>query len=222
MITDVMIVDGDLRIVDPFSRALLCEPALRLSGAVATGGGALALLTVQAPDVMLINLDLPDIDGVEVIREAARQHPACRCLAFVRLDDGPRIKASVEAGACGFLLQGASCVQIVDAIHEVRDGGCSLSPRIARRIITSLRGASLCAPDAARAMDKGAAEDSPLTLRESEILRLAAKGLGFGTIGDLLQISPHTVIAHVKKIYRKLCVHSRSEAVFEASQMGWL
>ena len=221
-ITDVLIVDSDLKLVDPFLQMLLCEPALRLSGAVATGGGALALLAAQAPDVMLIDLELPDIDAVEVIREAIRQHPACRCLAFVRLDDGPRIKASVEAGACGFLLEDATCEQIVDAIHDVRTGGCSLCPRIARQVITSLRSASLSPPDAARAMDDTVVEDSPLTLRESEVLRLAAKGLGFDTIGDLLEISTHTVVAHAKKIYRKLSVHSRSEAVYEASQMGWL
>ena len=212
MATDVLVADADFESIRAFSQALRGEPDLRLSAAVTTGRAALALLDAQqAPGLMLIDLDLPDIDGVEVIREVARRHPACNSLAFTALDDdGWRVKAAIEAGANGCLLKGAAIEQIADAIREMRAGGCPLCPRIARRIIETLQDA---AP---------AAAESPLTLRESEILRLAAKGLGFDTIGELLQISSHTVVTHAKKIYRKLSVHSRGEAVYEARQMGWL
>ena len=109
---------------------------------------------------------------------------------------------------------------IAASIHELRAGGSPISPSIARRVLARFRIGAAPAP-AAQAVFKDATP-SPLTERETEILRLAAKGLSFETIGELTDISPHTVVAHVKKIYRKLAVHSRGEAVYEASQMGLL
>lgn len=215
MTTDVLAVTADPESIGLFSQASLREPELRLSAVVTTGRAAFALLDAQTPDVMLIDLDLADIDGVEVIREAARRHPACRNLAFTTPGDGRRVKAAIEAGASGCLLRDAAPEQIAGAVREMRAGGCPICPRIARQIIEGLQGAASAAPAAAEA-------ESPLTSRESEILRLAAKGLGFGTISELLDISTHTVVTHVKKIYRKLSVHSRGEAVYEARQMGWL
>lgn len=214
MSADVLVVDADPESIRLFSEALSFEPELRLSAAVTTGRAAIALLDAQAPGVMLIGLDLPDIDGIDVIREAAQRHPSCQTLAFTTLDDGQRVGAAIEGGASGCLLEDATPAQIVGAIREMRAGGCPLCPRITRRIIKTLQSAALATTTAA--------DQSPLTLREREILRLAAKGLGFGTISDMLEISTHTVVTHIKKIYRKLSVHSRGEAVYEARQMGWL
>jgi DNA-binding NarL/FixJ family response regulator len=101
----------------------------------------------------------------------------------------------------------------------VRAGGSPISPSIARRVLARFR-VSAQAPAATQ--PSAPETPSPLTERETEILRLTAKGLSFDTIGELIDISPHTVVAHVKKIYRKLAVHSRGEAVYEASQMGLL
>ena len=103
----------------------------------------------------------------------------------------------------------------------MRAGGSPISPSIARRVLARFRAQRRAAAAGGRARRR-AAEPSPLTERETEILRLTAKGLSFDTIGELIDISPHTVVAHVKKIYRKLAVHSRGEAVYEASQMGLL
>jgi DNA-binding NarL/FixJ family response regulator len=112
---------------------------------------------------------------------------------------------------------------VAAAIHEVRAGGSPISPSIARKVLAAFR----VAPQAQAAPGPAAApvmpaEPSPLTERETEILRLVAKGFSFDAVGEVLAISPHTVVTHVKKIYRKLAVNSRGEVVYEAGQMGLL
>lgn len=214
MVASVLIVEDEPEFLRRFSDAVLADPGLRLLGAVSTGAAALALLGTQRPDVMLIDLGLPDVDGVEVIRQAARMCPQCDVIVITMFGDDGHVLASIEAGATGYLLKDAAGERIAASIHEARAGGSPISPSIARRVLMRFRLAPT-APPAAR-------EVSPLSERETEILRLVAKGLSFETVGELLAISPHTVVAHVKKIYRKLAVHSRGEAVYEAGQMGLL
>jgi len=220
MTTSVLIVEDTPEFMRRFSDAVLADPGLALAGVVGTGRAAITMLDAQPPDVMLVDLGLPDIDGVEVIRHAARHHPQCDVLVVTMFGDDQHVVASIEAGATGYLLKDAGAGPIAASIHELRAGGSPISPSIARRVLARFRiGAAPAA--AAQPVPKDAIP-SPLTERETEILRLAVKGLSFETIGELTDISPHTVVAHVKKIYRKLAVHSRGEAVYEASQMGLL
>ncbi len=220
MTTSVLVVEDEPEFMRRFSNAVLADPQLHLVAAVSTGRAAIAMLDAQAPDVVLVDLGLPDIDGVEVIRHAARHHPQCDALVVTMFGDDQHVMASIEAGATGYLLKDAVAERIAASIHEVRAGGSPISPSIARRVLARFR---LSAAGPAPSTPAAPAEaPSPLTERETEILRLTAKGLSFETIGQLTDISPHTVVAHVKKIYRKLAVHSRGEAVYEASQMGLL
>lgn len=217
MSTSVLIVEDEPEFLRRFSEAVLADAGLRLLGAVSTGAAGRALLDAQPPDVMLVDLGLPDIDGVELIRHAARHHPGCDALVVTMFADEQHVMTSLEAGATGYLLKDASVERIAAAIHDVRAGGSPISPGIARRVLQRFRVAPVPPvppPQAAPA--------SPLSERETEILRLVAKGFSFDTVGEVLGISPHTVVTHVKKIYRKLAVHSRGEAVYEASQMGLL
>jgi DNA-binding NarL/FixJ family response regulator len=219
MTTSVLIVEDEPEFMRRFSDAVLADPGLQLIAVVGTGRAALAMLDAQAPDVMLVDLGLPDIDGVEVIRHAARHRPQCDVLVVTMFGDDQHVLSSIEAGATGYLLKDAGADRIAASIHEVRAGGSPISPSIARRVLARFR-VSAQAPAATQ--PSLPETPSPLTERETEILRLTAKGLSFDTIGELIDISPHTVVAHVKKIYRKLAVHSRGEAVYEASQMGLL
>lgn len=230
--TRVLIVEDEPEFLRRFSDAVAADPELQLFGAVATGTAAIALLDVQPPDVMLVDLGLPDVDGVEVIRHASRRCPECDVLVVTMFGDDEHVVASIEAGATGYLLKDASSERIAAAIHELRNGGAPISPSIARRVLARFR-IGAAAPNAAGAAaspDNGSTQprngsaplESPLTPRETEILRMVAKGLSFETVGEVIGISPHTVVTHVKKIYRKLAVHSRGEAVYEASQMGLL
>jgi len=216
MTTSVLIVEDEPECLRRFSDAVLADGGLRLIGAVSSGTAGLALLDAQPPDVMLVDLGLPDMDGVELIRHAARHQPACDVLVVTMFADDQHVMSSLEAGATGYLLKDASIERIAAAIHELRGGGSPISPSIARRVLARFRVASVPPPPAAPP------QPSLLSERETEILRLVAKGLSFDTVGELLTISPHTVVTHVKKIYRKLAVHSRGEAVYEASQMGLL
>jgi DNA-binding NarL/FixJ family response regulator len=214
--TSVLIVEDEPEFLRRFSDAVLADPGLTLVGAVSTGAAGLALLDAQPPDVVLVDLGLPDMDGVELIRHAARRHPACDVLVVTMFADDRHVMASLEAGATGYLVKDASVERIATAIHELHAGGAPISPGIARRVLQRFRVAPVPPPQPAPAAP------SLLSEREAEILRLVAKGFPFDTVGEVLGISPHTVVTHVKKIYRKLAVHSRGEAVYEASQMGLL
>ena len=128
--------------------------------------------------------------------------------------DDQHVIDAIEAGATGYLLKDSPAGELTRCIRELRAGGAPISPSIARRLLARMR-----APAEKPAGPQAA---SPLTEREAEILQLIAKGLSFADVGDVTGISAHTVVAHVKKIYRKLSVHSRGEAVFEATQLGLL
>jgi DNA-binding NarL/FixJ family response regulator len=139
--------------------------------------------------------------------------------------DDAHVMGSIQAGATGYLLKDAQATRVAAAIHEVRAGGSPISPSIARKVLAAFRVAPPAQTQAATspaAAPAPPAEPSPLTERETEILRLVAKGFSFDAVGEVLGISPHTVVTHVKKIYRKLAVNSRGEAVYEAGQMGLL
>ena len=219
MTTSVLIVEDEPEFMRRFSNAVLADPGLTLQAAVGTGRAAQAMLDAQPTDVMLLDLGLPDINGVEVIRYAAAKHPRCDVLVVTMFGDDQHVLASIEAGATGYLLKDAQAEHIAASIHELHAGGSPISPGIARRVLARFR----VAASATAAPPLPTAEaPSPLTERETELLRLTAKGLSFETIGQLMGISPHTVVAHVKKIYRKLAVHSRGEAVYEANQLGLL
>ena len=224
MSTKVLIVEDEPEFLRRFTNAVLMDPGLALAGSAGTGRAAIAMLEAAQPDVVLLDLGLPDIDGVDVIREAMRQPRPCDVLVVSMFDDDQHVLDSIEAGAAGYLLKDALPESIVSSIRELRGGGSPISPGIARRILARFRlalGPTRPAPAQPYRHVNGSGA-SPLTDRETELLRLTAKGLSFDTISELMGISPHTVVAHVRKIYRKLAVHSRGEAVYEATQLGLL
>lgn len=173
------------------------------------------MLDLRKPDVLLIDLGLPDISGIEVIRHANQTLPKCECMVVTVFGDEEHVLASIEAGAAGYLLKDASEENFLAGIRELIAGGSPISPIIARRLLKRFQ-AEPATVDAAPENTSGVA----LSEREREILLLASKGFNYPEMGKLMGISPHTVTSHVKKIYRKLAVHSRGEAVFEANRMG--
>ena len=220
--TRVLIVEDDVAFRDRYAAILAKDSAFDVVASVGTGAEGMAMLGLRQPDVLLIDLGLPDISGIEVIRHATQVLPACECMVVTVFGDEEHVLASIEAGASGYLLKDASEESFLSGIRELINGGSPISPIIARRL---LRRFQADAEPGAAPPQTPAAEESPdsdvrLSAREREILLLASKGFNYPEMGKLMGISPHTVTSHVKKIYRKLAVHSRGEAVFEANRMG--
>jgi len=223
MTITVLIVEDDPEYLKRFSQAVLSDERLQLLGAVATGAEAIAALcNLAVPDVMLVDLQLPDMEGVQIIRHAAARHPGTDVLVVTMFGDDRHVLASLEAGATGYLLKDSRIDRIGESICEIRAGGSPISPTIARKVLARLRSNPGAAPAPAKSATTAAMEPSPLSLRETDILRLVSKGLSCAEVGEQLSISTHTVVTHVRNIYRKLAVHSRGEAIFEASQLGLL
>ena len=212
--TSVLIVEDEPEFLRQYCEAITREPGLRLAGAVTTLAAAMALIENSVPDVLVVDLGLPDGSGAELIRSAVKKRPGCDALVVTVFGDDQHVVDAIAAGATGYILKDSPPGELTRCIRELREGGAPISPSIARRLLARMR-----APAAQPGAQPAA---SPLTEREAEILRLVAKGLSFSDVSGALGISAHTVVAHVKKIYRKLSVHSRGEAVFEATQLGLL
>lgn len=161
------------------------------------------------PALMLVDMQLPDGSGLEIVA-AARAAPDTRVLVLTVLADRSSVIGALELGAHGYLLKDSPADQIKTAIRAVLDGGSPISSQAASHLVAAIR-----RPDASQCSARP-------TARESEIVQLIAKGLTSAEIAAVIGISVHTVGDHIKAIYRKLAVGSRSEAVFEARAQGWL
>ena len=214
----VLIVEDDPAFLARYAAMLANDPTFEVVASVATGAEGLAMLDLRKPDVLLVDLGLPDISGIEVIRHASQTLPKCECMVVTVFGDEEHVLASIEAGAAGYLLKDASEESFLSGIRELINGGSPISPIIARRLLKRFQSEPTTASVTVEANVDG--ESVALSDREREILLLASKGFNYPEMGKLMGISPHTVTSHVKKIYRKLAVHSRGEAVFEANRMG--
>ncbi|HEX4333676.1 MAG TPA: response regulator transcription factor [Usitatibacter sp.] len=209
----VMVVEDDPAFLKRFCGIIASDPDLELFAAVSDCASARQALASAAPDVLLTDLGLPDGSGIEIIREASRRFAATDIVVITVFGDENHVLAAIEAGATGYILKDSIPEQFVGLIKELRAGGSPISPVIARQLLKRFKAAS--GQESARPT-----EDAGLSARESEVLSLIAKGFSFGEIARVLGVSKHTVTTHVKKIYQKLAVHSRGEAVYEAGKMG--
>jgi DNA-binding NarL/FixJ family response regulator len=177
------------------------------------GSEAIRLVEAHQPDVAVLDVRMPEVTGVEATRRIKERFPRVRVLVLTAYDDDPYVFALLQAGADGYVLKTASGDELVRAVHVVHQGESALSPEIASKVV---RQATSHRPE-------GAADQvEPLTGRELEVLRLAARGLTNRAIGHNLGISHRTVQGHLASVYGKLGVSSRTEAVTEALRRGWI
>jgi DNA-binding NarL/FixJ family response regulator len=178
----------------------------------ATVSQARKLLETQTFDLALIDINLPDGSGIDVIRDIVTRTPTTYCVVATIFDDDQHLFAALQAGAQGYLLKEQPKQQFINSLSGLLNGEPPLSPPIARKILRHFQ-----TPVPTTATKKDLVE---LSEREREILTLVAKGFKRNEIGPMLGISPHTVATHLKTIYSKLNVSSRAEATMEALRMG--
>ncbi|MDY0746688.1 response regulator transcription factor [Paucibacter sp. R3-3] len=219
----VLIVDDDPAVREPFAAAVEASDDMQVIGLAATLAEGRHLLHNARPDVMLVDLGLPDGDGSELIKEAQRALPDCEAMVVTVFGDEAHVLAAIEAGATGYLLKDATPAEIVDQLRVLKAGGSPINAVIARQMLRRSAAWAQAERSSQESADGNAADDAGLlSPREREVLQLCAKGYSYEEIAPLLNVSRHTVTSFVKRIYRKLQVHSRTEAVYEARRMGLL
>jgi len=215
----VALVEDDIAFQNSFAAAVAETGDMQLVGMAQNVAQAKALLSGDPLDVLVVDLGLPDGSGIDVIRAAHAAWPQCGIMVSTTFADEKHVIASIEAGAAGYLLKDSSAEKIADEIRALHAGGSPISPRIARQILLRFR-----PPEPEPLQPEVAASPlaSPLSPREREALELITKGFSYDEIADLMQVSRNTVMTFVRRIYQKLEVHSKAEAIYEARNHGIL
>ncbi|HEX9045736.1 MAG TPA: response regulator transcription factor [Verrucomicrobiae bacterium] len=201
MIT-VSIVEDDRRVRESLAILINGGENTRCIAAYGSAEEALENVPRHVPDVMLMDINLPAITGIECVRRLKQQFPKLQILMLTMYEDDEKVFQSLVAGASGYLVKRTSPADLLKAIEEVHCGSSPMSGKIARTVVEHFQKLQTAAP-----------QQQYLSRREEEILNLLAKGYRYKEIADALSISFETVRSHLKNIYDKLHVHSRTEAV---------
>jgi DNA-binding NarL/FixJ family response regulator len=216
----VALVEDDVNFQLAMRAAIGSAPDMVLVSVASTRAQALNALYDAPADVLLVDLGLPDGSGIDVIRAAHDRWPHCSIMVSTAFGDELHVMQSLEAGAAGYLLKDSAAKNMVDEIRSLHQGGSPISPLIARQILMRFRDQGK-APAAA---SHAAAEKTraALSAREQEVLEFITKGFTSDEIAQLMAVSRHTVLTFVRRIYSKLEVKSKAEAIFEARNQGLL
>ena len=206
-----VVLADDHAVVRKGIREFLTEPGdIEVIAEASNGDEAIALLAQVKPDVAVLDIQMPKRSGIEVCRHVRAQHWPIGLLVLTAYDDDPYVLAVLQAGANGYVLKTADADDIIQAVRDVYEGKSALDPIIARKLMAQLA---------------GRAENKPiesLTPRETDVLKMAARGYTNKAIGAQLHLSDRTVQGHLANIYGKLHVATRTEAVMRAVSLGWL
>lgn len=175
-------------------------------GAFPNSNNVLKNIAAAKPDVVLMDIELPGINGIEAVKMIKEEFPEVKILMETIFDDDEKIFNSICAGAEGYILKHTSPAEIMEAIREIYEGGSPMTPSIANRVLKMVKEKPLTSTK----------ESFDLSFREQEILVCLVKGMSYKMIADTCYISIETVNVHIKNIYKKLHVHSKSEAVVKA------
>ena len=211
--TRVFLVEDHELVRRGIAQVINSEPDLEVVGESECVRGTVRRITACRPEVVVLDVYLPDGNGIDLIRETSHRYPGTDIMVITVFGDEEHVLAAIEAGATGYILKDSIPEEFVGLITQLRAGGSPISPIIARQLLKRFKSGPT-------PPDQKPTDDAGLSARESEVLSLIAKGFSFAEIARLLTISTHTVTTHVKKIYQKLAVHSRGEAVYEASKLG--
>lgn len=218
----VLVVEDDAVTRRSLCLAIEREPSLQLLDALGSVQSATNWLKQRAPDILLVDLGLPDGSGIDVIRFCALTHAECDIMVVTVSSDEDSVLDSIEAGASAYILKDSGRPDIARALLDLHAGGSPISPSIARKVLARVRVAK--GEESKEAAAGAATNEAPvfLTKREASILELIARGDSYGDVARELVLSVGTVQTHIKNIYDKLSVHSRGAAVYEANRRGLL
>ncbi|MGE0079847.1 MAG: response regulator [Thiohalomonadaceae bacterium] len=207
--TRLLIVEDNPSLRESLALLLGGEPAFVVVGAFHSAEDALAALDESQPEMMLVDIGLPGMSGIELIARAKLSLPEVEIAAYTISEERDTVLGALKAGAGGYILKGATPRELVEGLLSLRDGGAPMSPRIARAVIREFR--ESIPPQA-----------SVLTAKEKEVLLAASDGLSYKEIAARLCISAHTVHSHIKHIYEKLHARDKHEALLKARRRGIL
>ncbi len=200
----ICIIEDNANMRLGITRVLNQAPGLSCVCAYATGEAAVRDLPAQKPDVVLVDIHLPGMSGIECVAKLKAQLPQLQILMLTRYERSELIFDSIRAGASGYLLKRTPANDLVHAVEQVHAGGAPMTMQIARKVINYFQ-----------QIQKSASEVEALTPREKEVLNLLAKGYPYKAIADDLEIAMGTLCTHLQKIYDKLHVHCRTEATLK-------
>jgi DNA-binding NarL/FixJ family response regulator len=201
----VINIDDQREIRDGLAVLIDSTQGYRCVGRYRSMEDALAGIGPDAPDVALVDIGLPGISGIEGIRVMKQRYPTMVSLVLTVYGDDARIFAALCAGACGYLLKKTPPARLLESLREAVDGGSPMSPEVARRVIALFR--EIRPPDNA---------DYELTPHETRLLRMMVEGHNYKSAAKEFGVTTHAVSFHMRRIYEKLQVHSKSEAVAKA------
>ena len=202
----ILVADDHPMLREGLVAVLSTQPDFDIVGEAANGAEVVRLAEALRPDVILLDLEMPDVDGVAALEGLRDAVSAARAIVFTAYDTDERILRSLRAGARGYLLKGASRQEIFDAVRTVHAGGSLLEPGVTTRLLDHVR--------------EGGEQTEPLTPRELEVLALISEGLHNSEIAGRLFVTERTVKFHVSSILAKLGADNRTEAVALAARRG--
>ncbi len=204
---NIGIVEDDPLLLDNLKLLLSGERGINVAGAWGSAEDALPALKGLSTDIMLVDLGLPGMSGIDLIKKIKEEKPEIEIMAHTIFEDRDNVFSAIKAGASGYILKGSMPRELIEALHSLYQGGSPMSPKIARKLVREFQ-------------DEGASEEYLLSPREKEIVKCIENGLAYKEIAEKLSISPHTVHTHIKKIYEKLHAKNRQEALTTARKKG--
>lgn len=218
----VAIIEDDKLFLERVSSVIMQSAHCRLVGTAHDFASGCALIQDTAMDVCIVDLGLPDGDGCDLISMGRSKLPSTQFVTLSVFGDDNHVMRAIEAGAVGYVLKDDPEEYIINSIIAVNNGGSVINPMVARNILQKLMGGQTTA-HVSHATEVNPLEDVPtLSEREQQVLVLLSRGATIAAIATNLKISAHTVNMHLRSIYRRLAVNSRSEAIYVANQKGIL
>lgn len=204
----ICIVEDNKALLENLNLLLAGEPGFSVTGTYSSAEDALNELPWNGAEILLADIDLPGLSGVDLIRRVRKSAPGIQALVYTISEERDTVFAAIKAGAMGYLLKGCPPRELIESLRNLYQGGAPMSPKIARRVIVEMQDST------------GAPDDELLSRREKDILTGIAMGRSYKDLGQALSISPNTIHTHIKRIYEKLQAASRADALQKARELG--